>query len=714
MRRWTRKQWFKKAASLLFLAMLLINLVSCMSATPLPQVTTQEVVKTVEVQMPGEEVVVTQAVTVELPTPAGAGSTSVPAPTATLAPIPTQVPVETSAPVVEARRVEVEWPSRMRLGDSDTIRLSLVPSSGGYKIEAEFPEHTLQVQDLNVARPEGYELFAVAALNGVGIDISPAGDQPSYLPVDQGISWHWSVRPNEPGQQRLTISLKLRWEPQPTGAGTVREASVYSKSLDVTVSSFFGLTRAQAMGGGLAGLFVGMTLTVASLSGVLIRQRSNIQDETPNPRLAIDLPAGAPLSQEERGLLSTLFRSYARICLEREFHSGYSGARTFLVLPVRNDGRADAPTIAKIGSRSSIDAEYSSYELYVKDRLPPVTARIQHRPVAVKSRAPSAYAKAAIRYTFIATPGQTPVSLGSALLQDPDPRLLERLFETFGPNWWMQRSPYTFRMREEYDRMLPAHLVIEPGSEPGSLLDGRWPSGASLPQSGDAVTLRNFRAVERRADGRSLSLRGDAPAGQMPVRIRWMDLHFTPGAKGRVTASRESLLRTWTAGFDLLGLPNPIDRLPEYLNITLTASRSVIHGDLNLENILVGPGGFVWLIDFARTREGHSLFDFAHLEAELIAHVIAPQVPTARDFLDLYAGEPAPEHRRLRALLDVLQSIMDRCLTNPSDLREAHLARTLACLGALKFANLDDRARHNLYLAAAHYSSLYDPGHTSS
>ena len=55
---------------------------------------------------------------------------------------------------------------------------------------------------------------------------------------------------------------------------------------------------------------------------------------------------------------------------------------------------------------------------------------------------------------------EMPASLRESLLTNPNPALLEKLFDTFGPNWWMQRRPYTFRLAQEYDRMLPAHCVL--------------------------------------------------------------------------------------------------------------------------------------------------------------------------------------------------------------------------------------------------------------
>jgi hypothetical protein len=117
--------------------------------------------------------------------------------------------------------------------------------------------------------------------------------------------------------------------------------------------------------------------------------------------------------------------------------------------------------------------------------------------------------------------------------------------------------------------------------------------------------------------------------------------------------------------------------------------------------MLVGPGDFIWLIDFATTRDGHPLFDFAHLEAELIAHVIAPQVASPQAFLELLARGDESAHPELYALLAAVREIAARCLFNPSRPDEYHLAALLASLGALKYANLEPFQKHLLYLNAA-------------
>ncbi|MBE0699851.1 MAG: phosphotransferase, partial [Anaerolineaceae bacterium] len=397
---------------------------------------------------------------------------------------------------------------------------------------------------------------------------------------------------------------------------------------------------------------------------------------------------------------------YMQVVLENEFLYGYSGARTFLVRPIRPDGCEDALTIVKIGPSEAIRQEFSNYEAFVKDRLPPVTARIQRPPLALSSyRRAGPAQRAAMQYTFIAEPGRSPVSLRNALHQNPDPALLQQLFETFGPNWWMQRRTATFRVETEYDRLLPPHYVLQPcvGTRPRNvkLAPSEKTDPASLHlEIGDYVLLKPFQQIELRADGKSYSLIGIPQSGRPSLRLRWLDTHspHVNSVVAQVSATRMSLLNQWTTSFDRFGLPDPTPCLAGLLDQTLTGTRSVIHGDLNLENVLVGPGSLVWLIDFALTREGHPLFDFAHLESELISHILAERAASPRAYLALWRSREDP-------LLNALHAIAGRCLFDPAHPREYNLALCMACMGALKYQNLSPLAKHCLYLTAADLST---------
>ena len=181
------------------------------------------------------------------------------------------------------------------------------------------------------------------------------------------------------------------------------------------------------------------------------------------------------------------------------------------------------------------------------------------------------------------------------------------------------------------------------------------------------------------------------------MRVRWMGLNSPDNASATIVATRESLLRDYVAGFDLFGLPDPLLKLPTLLDERVMGTQSTIHGDLNLENVLVGPGGFVWLIDFAQTRNGHPLFDFAHLEAEIIAHIIAPQMSGEQWAMSIEQNSKISNYQ---LLITTLHSIASRCLFNPSQMREYQLALFMACLGSLKYTNLNTHQKHLLYLTA--------------
>jgi hypothetical protein len=633
------------------------------------------------------QVVPTQAVKETQPAEGtGAAAASTPTqiittPAPTIAPRPTEL--------VEARVIEVEWPTRVRLGDSESVRVTLIPYTTGYLVTTEIEGNTTITQSVNVARPEGYELFGVARLEGVGFDLAPDGERVNPLPAGESVTWRWTLTPRSPGQHRLTLNLLLRWQgPQP------REAQLYSRTLTVEVMSFLGLSTRMTMWLGVLGLMVGGGMSVAALT-YRVRPRERLPQ--PNRSLALEPPPGLTLSSAEHTLLQTLFRRYGRLVLESEFRSGYSGARALLALPVQVDGRADAHTIIKLGARRAIEREHANYERFVKDTLPPMTARIQ------ESIANPHWPLGALRYTFISEPGQRPISLREALQRDPDPALLTKLFDTFGPNWWMQRKPFTFRLAQEYDRLLPAHLVLEPlpltayrVADAKTLTAQTKPSHTDWPLD-QFVWVERFSDVETRQDGKSLSLTGLASPGQPPLRVRWLSPQppALPRTPARVAGTRLALLREFVAGLELFGLPDPLLKLNDVLNETIVGTQSTIHGDLNLENVLVGPGGFVWLIDFAETRDGHPLLDFAHLEAEIIAHSLAPQFASPEDYLALWRSGS------LHPLLSTLHRLAARCLANPSQPREYDLALYLACLGALKYPNLDRHAKHLLYLTAA-------------
>jgi hypothetical protein len=158
--------------------------------------------------------------------------------------LPTPNSPEKQAPTPEAHSVQVEWPARIRLGESDVVHLTLIPTSKSYLLVTEYPEHQTITQTVPIQRASGYDLFAAARLDGVGFTISPDKKQVQYLPVGEFLTFRWSLLPHNPGRQRLVILLALRWVPGSTYSAATREAIAYTQALDVQVLSFFGLSQA--------------------------------------------------------------------------------------------------------------------------------------------------------------------------------------------------------------------------------------------------------------------------------------------------------------------------------------------------------------------------------------------------------------------------------------------------------------------------------------
>jgi hypothetical protein len=614
-----------------------------------------------------------------------------PSPEATRRPAITGIAPTPTQTVRMNYMAELEYPETMRMGDSDVIVVSLFNTATGYKIEAEFEDHTLNTQELTIEQLPDYRTFVSGELIGAGFDILPGNEQSIELTQGNSVTWRWSISPKSSGRQRLSLLITLIWKPVGSNIGPEKEQQLLSRGIEVQVTSFLGLERSNALAGGLIGLVFGSGL---GLGAIFWRKKRSIhfQIEKPNPNLSVEVAPKMLVSANHMTLLKALFHQYSRLILTGDFLSGYSGARTYLALPIREDGQADAATIVKIGHRLAIEKEVGNYENYVKHRLPPITARIQQDPVSLPSGE-----LAAVQYTFISKPGDLPVSLRLALLNDPNPDYLTRLYDTFGPGWWMQREPYAFRVAQEYDRLLPPHFELEPlesNSRPVTILSSQLAPGDLPVKAGDVVRVAKFQSYEPRSDGNSLTLTGQAAAGREALRLRWLSKRPPANTLARVTTNRKDLLYSYCRGLDRFGHPDPIEKLEALLAETIQGTRSIIHGDLNLENILAGPGELIWLIDFAETRQGHTLFDFAKLNAEVISHVYAGQTGDMRSFILRFSEGQLP-------LCSELDQIATRCLFNNNKPREYALACYFACLGAMKYQNLTGKAKHGLYLAAA-------------
>jgi WD40 repeat protein/serine/threonine protein kinase len=452
---------------------------------------------------------------------------------------------------------------------------------------------------------------------------------------------------------------------------------------------------------------------------------------------AIQKVANIRLVPEEEQILRAMYRDFNRIALEGEFRTGLSGSRVFRVRAVEMEGKTHLPAVVKIAPLDLIQKEWQAYQTYVEHHLPRI-ARLASPPLL-----PAEGWLGSLRYELAGGGIFEVQSLSQyysqANLDDLQWVLKERLFPIMGRSWWLDnRAESAFQMQADYDSLLPINLLVtvaDPpaGTNPHLIEPVNLPSGLA---AGEYVQLKGFVVMEIEAGQGQLTLNlppspADQPRSayrlrlsQVPNLERYRPGQVIDSINGVVSAARRDLLvaqiqqalgqeldlsQERLSGAKGLSLPNPLLFYEDILNTFRQVKISTIHGDLNLENILIDPETReVSLIDFATVRRGHALHDLLRLETEvvtkLIPEILAPAELPPETIHLIYQqlhqaafqpdrpGAPIPPHPDLArplAMLTVIRREARKCFFNLDDPTEYYQGLVLYLLGALKFKNLD-------------------------
>lgn len=463
---------------------------------------------------------------------------------------------------------------------------------------------------------------------------------------------------------------------------------------------------------------------------------------------SVPIQSNVPLDLEEQEVLQRLFRSQERIFVERELGGSYSGARIFVVQPFRVNNQTEAKVVVKIDSQPAIQYEKRHYDSYVKYSLPPTTARLLDNPAL-----PDGCSLGGLKYTLVQPSGGTdPIDLKNYALDLSGIELSNiirtGIYEMYAPTWWSQRQRYRFGVWREYEHVLPAaievHVLADSSRKSASrVLEplGAWSRRGNFVK-GELIELRGFTVQKVRTHSGSMQIAaGDgAEAVNRSSKVELIGIGSTvsefrpgdtiPSIVGRVTRTRDGILWQQVALLDppfdfrqdtiqapepIVQLPNPLAYIEDFLERHISGYHSIIHGDLHMGNILVGPGGDSWLIDFGLTREGHTLFDWAVLEVSILSSVIAPRMPGGWDgvwgtvrLLSTLNESPTQMLRQDNPVADAIESlralreIVHENLANPDIWREYYVALMLVALRGLSWedsTNVD--VRRLLFLTAA-------------
>ena len=190
-----------------------------------------------------------------------AGEPAASEPTA-LAPIvnPTAMAVTAQPSMPERRFLTLEFPSKMRAGDADIIRLTLeVDDLGNLTPTAEIEGNVVTGEVIEIANLyETHHVIAEARFDLAGVEVRPAELISAPLAQGQPAVFYWSVRPNEVGVYRGTVWLYLRFVDKSTGEESRKTVS--AQIVEIEAVNLLGLSANFARATGLIGSVVGTVM----------------------------------------------------------------------------------------------------------------------------------------------------------------------------------------------------------------------------------------------------------------------------------------------------------------------------------------------------------------------------------------------------------------------------------------------------------------------
>ena len=203
---------------------------------------------------PGESESPTE--TAPRPTPEGPGVT-----------IPTAIPAQPVIP--ERRRLTLDYPPRIRAGDSDIVRLTLeVDDQGNITPTASMEGNVVTGGVVEI--PNLYETHTVivqARLDLAGVEVSPPGETSAQLVPGQTVSFFWSVSPREAGTFRGTLWMHLRFVDKVSGEESQRP--ILAQTVEIQGANLIGLSGNAARTAGLIGSVAGTIIGFPFLQDIL-------------------------------------------------------------------------------------------------------------------------------------------------------------------------------------------------------------------------------------------------------------------------------------------------------------------------------------------------------------------------------------------------------------------------------------------------------------
>jgi len=167
-----------------------------------------------------------------------------------------------SPAVPERRLLTLEFPPKIRAGDSDIVRLTLqVDESGNITPTAEVSGNVTQGEVIEIPNLyETHHIIVEASFDIAGLQISPPDLSSQTLSPGQTVRFFWSVRPQEVGIYKGTVWLFLRFVDKVSGEDSRRAVS--AQIVEIEAVNLFGVPAGVVRVVGGVGSVVGGVIGV--------------------------------------------------------------------------------------------------------------------------------------------------------------------------------------------------------------------------------------------------------------------------------------------------------------------------------------------------------------------------------------------------------------------------------------------------------------------
>lgn len=189
--------------------------------------------------------------------------------------------VITSQPALpERRRLTLEFPPQIRVGDSDLVRLTLeVDDLGSLTPTAQIGGNVISGGVVEIPNLyESHQVIAEARFDLAGAEIRPAELVSQALSPGNSVTFQWSVRPPDMGFYRGTIWLYLRFVDKQSGEESRKTIS--AQIVEIEAVNFLGFSGEFARTAGVVGSVVGTIIGFPFFEDILkfiLKRRNKVK-----------------------------------------------------------------------------------------------------------------------------------------------------------------------------------------------------------------------------------------------------------------------------------------------------------------------------------------------------------------------------------------------------------------------------------------------------